>query len=189
VEKMTREQVDMVMLNGVGFVGRLDFSPTQIIIDDIMTEYHLMCHRMELKWGCGRLLELAGQDMRDKWERQLDKLKNALIDEDVEKVRIMVEGACRGIIKIQEMVIQNGHLPFTPEFKEISIDGKKYIIADDDIQIEVIKNDYKRQADHYVTLKELCRIYQSSHNKVFDRPDYKPTEHHIGEFSESTLNF
>jgi len=85
---------------------------------------------MEARWGIDRLPELIDEQLRERFERQLDRLNKA-IDMDVgSEVKTEAEAMARAYRHIEKVAIANGHKELTGEFWQAPMpDGRVVAIT------------------------------------------------------------
>lgn len=103
-------------------------------------DYDEAVTKMELKWGVDRLPWLAGQDLRERFEAQMDKLNKAIDDRvDVEH---QVEVTKRGLHALEQAAINNGAEPLTGDYIEaIMPDGRVLAVVRTDYEVAKVKRE------------------------------------------------
>lgn len=96
-----------------------DLPPDAFAINTAVERFDAMAHRMEAKWGVGRLPTLVPQEMAERWARHIEKLNAALANQDTAAVRALVDGAERGWAAMEQAAAAAGHAPLTPEVWEV----------------------------------------------------------------------
>lgn len=69
----------------------------------------------EAKWGIGNLPDMVDVELREKWDRQQDKLADAIHGGKVKEVAGLVQGSIRGYKALEDNAIGNGHTPSDPD--------------------------------------------------------------------------
>jgi len=140
-------------------------SEAQMLINQMMMRLDLELHRSTLKWGVGRLLELAPPDLLAKWNSQMSKLNEAILAGDVMLVEDLVVGSCRGLEALQRSAIALGHIPFSPEFAEVAMDdGTVYRVVGLYSDAGALEGSAERPV---ISVGELCRVYHARHLETF----------------------
>jgi hypothetical protein len=97
-------------------------------MQDAMIKYDEAVTKLEAKWGVDRLPWLAGEELRGKFEAQMDKLNNA-IDMMVD-VEHQAEVTMRGLVILERAAIANGYEPLSGEYWEAPMpDGRVLAIT------------------------------------------------------------
>lgn len=65
----------------------------------------------EARWGCGVLPKLVSLELNQKWQAQMEKLEEALLTNNVKTLPDLVEGAIRGLTKLENEAMERGHKP------------------------------------------------------------------------------
>lgn len=149
-----------------GFIEQQHMTPEQAVINQMLYRLDLERHRLELKWGCGRLQELAPPELRQKWDAQIAKLNDAIMDRNIQIVEDLIAGCVRGLAALEKSAVAAGHVPFEPLFWEVKMD--------DGIVYRVVRNREEIQAaekkppdGRTVCLEELVRVFNLRHERVF----------------------
>ena len=154
-----------------------ELSLAQTMINQHLYRLDLEQHKMELKWGCGRLEELVPPELSEKWKSQRKKLEDAIIAGDVPLVEELVVGSCRGWAALERSAVAGGHVPFEPQFWEVTApdSGVVYRVVRTNADAEAIGTTPERPV---VTLEELVRVFASRHAEAFPAPiagEYVPS--------------
>lgn len=158
----------LIMERKIGAAESAMLSLSQAAINQAMYRLDIELHRSTLKWGVGRLLALAPAELVAKWDAQMVKLNAAILADEVPLVEDLVVGSCRGVAALERSVVAAGHVPFSPEFKEIAMDdGTVYRVVDDFAAAGAISSTAERPV---VSIGELVRGYHARHQETFKRP-------------------
>ena len=122
------------------------------MLDNVALDY-------EARWGVGTLPTLAAPDMQNKWQRQMEKLNDAIQSSNLSDVTALVQGTIRGYKALEDHVTALGHSPARPETWEVRHpeSGRVYRICKNNI-------DASRATEKGVvtyTLEEIARILES----------------------------
>ncbi len=172
----------------IGMTESTLLSEVQVVINQLLYKLDLELHRSTLKWGFGRLLDLAPADLQAKWSAQRAKLEQAIIAGDVPLVEDLVNGSCRGITALERSAVAAGHCPYFPEFKEVVVeDGTVYRVVDDFADAGALEASAERPV---VSLTELCRAYHTRHQETFSARPVRVAEGFVPKaFSEDSIPF
>lgn len=124
-----------------------------------------------IRWGRGRLIELANKDLKDKFTRQLDKVQAAADTGHVADLEALSDGLERGWKALEDAAIASGHKPLTPACMEVAHEsGEIYkIVCNNEQQEATPKNGVT-----VLTLRQLVNVYHSTLSGVFkDMPTKK----------------
>lgn len=82
----------------------------------------------EARWGIGVLPRIVTHDMAEKWQRQCDKLNDAISDGNLNEVMGLVQGTVRGYKALEDNALAMGHKPNPPDVWDAQHpeSGRKY---------------------------------------------------------------
>jgi len=132
-------------------------------LDQVATDY-------ETRWGIGRLQSLAPPDVREKWERQTDKLAEAIANADALNIITLVDGTIRGWGLLERLANEAGHAPYDPVYLEYKIGGQVYAVARSAQDAQSLHKPRGRDAV-IVTVGELLRSFIERHSNAFKLDD------------------
>lgn len=156
---------EKIIKREIGVLDLMKMSPEELLINQKLYALDLSRHRMELKWGCGRLQELASAELRGKWDAQMQKLNDAIMDINILLVDELIAGCVRGWNTLEAAAIKNGHVPYEPQFWELQIDTARYRVVRDMQDAHVAS--IKAKDCVVVSLEELVRVFHVRHERVF----------------------
>lgn len=136
---------------------------------------------MEAKWGVDRLPELCGEQTRQKWQTQIEKLNAAIEAENVPEIQNLVEGCVRGIKRMEEEAETNGHTPAFPMYLETRFPASGRVLR-------ICVDDYAAKqaiAPSVVvwTIQEVSRVLEKDYDLVTKVKGHFP-EAKLAEVSE-----
>ena len=159
---LDKEEIDnLIIKRKIGMAESTLLSMPQTVINQRLMELDLVAHRMEMKWGVGRLLELAPVELRAKWLSQVAKLEAGIIAEDVPLVEELVKGSCRGWEALEKAAVGGGHVPCEPQVWEVAVEGETY---------RVVRYQDEAVEGGVVSLPELVRVFHGRRQAVFSAP-------------------
>ncbi len=167
----------MIMERKIGFMEQQLLTPEMAVINQVLYGLDLVRHRMEMKWGVGRLVELATPELQLKWESHTRKLEGAIMASEVEVVKELVDGGVRGWAALERAAVEGGHVPFEPMVWEVAAEGVVYRVVRGRDDAEALGGDV-------VTLGELVRVYHLRHQNALIR---RPGDEFTGEYKASGL--
>lgn len=88
-----------------------NLEPDAYRINQLIDRFDEMFVEMEKIWGVDRLPLLVSQETSDKWKRHLEKLNEAIVKKELQVVSDLIEGAKRGIKKMDQEARQRGNEP------------------------------------------------------------------------------
>lgn len=159
------ELIKLIIERKIGLAESLHLTDSQVVINQILYSLDLVQHRMEMKWGIGRLQQLASDDLMAKWEAQINKLNDAIMNSDVEAVKELVAGCQRGWAVLEKSAVARGHVPYEPQFWEVDVDGAVYRVVRLREELEAIPEPLSERT---VCLDELVRVFHARHQKTFN---------------------
>jgi hypothetical protein len=102
-------------------IGWQEYDAIQAVIDGV----DQVAQTMERKWGVGRLELLVGDDLREKFRRQLRRFNEAITEHDVYKVRQAGDGMRRGWAALDKAAATAGAGQLDPAVWEVRMpDGR-----------------------------------------------------------------
>jgi len=153
----------------VGFMEQVHLSMAQAVINEELYGLDLVRHRMVMKWGVGssgeaRLVELAPQEVQQRWTAQVGKLEQAILAEDVIGVKDLIGGCLRGWALLEHTAISAGHVPYEPLFWTVMVDGAEYRVVRSNEDAAALAAYPGAGADWTcVTMEEMVRAYHVRH--------------------------
>ena len=103
-------------------------------------DYDEAVSKLELKWGVDRLPWLAGQDLRERFEAQMEKLNKAI--ESYVDVEHQVEVTKRGLAALEQAAIANGAEPLSGDYIEAAMpDGRVLAIVKTSYDVAKVKRE------------------------------------------------
>ena len=179
------ELIEAVINRRVGMVEASLLTPELAAINQLLYAVDIVRHKMELKYGIGRLLELTPPELRAKFDSQMKKLEAAVIESNVALVEELVGGCCRGWAALDAAAVKNGHVPFEPQFWEVAAaDGVVYRVVRHIEELEAVPQALR---ERLVSLQELVNGYHAQNVKVFKTPS-NGSERVFRPFSEDNLD-
>ncbi len=137
----------------------------QIIINQLLYRLDLELHKMTLKWGHNRLVELAPADLLAKWSSQRSKLEVAILAGDVPLVEQLVAGSCRGVMALERAAVAAGHVPYEPQFWEVAAgDGTVHRVVRLREELNAVPKGWDGPL---VCLEELVAVFHLRHQEAF----------------------
>ena len=165
MELDVKEVAGLILDRKIGFVEEQMMNDKQIVINQVMYALDLVRHRLDLKWGVGRLLEKCSPELRVKWEAQMVRLNDAVFAEDVFAVEELIKGCVRGLEVIEKDVCARGVVPFEVQFWEVMCsDGQKYRVVREELNSDTCA---RGDAVEVVSIPELVRVYHARKGVVF----------------------
>ena len=145
-----------------------DLDPRSFEINRMITQLDDVAVGYEAKWGIYYLEAHAPTDLAEKWQRQVDKLNDAIAELDVPAVRQLVDGCIRGYKSLETAVEARMGPPKGPVFFEYKFGSMIY---------RIVKNVADARALHkpgetnvrVLTGEEACRIFDRDCVDVFQK--------------------
>jgi len=113
----------------------------------------------EARWGCDRLPNIVGLELREKWDSQWQKLDDAIKAQDISMVETLAAGCIRAWAALEAGAIAGGHSPIAPDAWEARHpeSGQVYRITRNVPQARIPA----AQGVVTYTLEEVVRILES----------------------------
>ena len=124
--------------------SKVYYQPTQPAMrrmQDALHRYDDVVSEVEGRWGVDRLVWLVGGDLRDRFEKQMDRL-NAAIDKCDPSIEHEVDVTLRGVAALEQAAIAAGAKPLTGEYIEGRMpDGRVIAITATGYEAGKVKRD------------------------------------------------
>jgi hypothetical protein len=141
-------------------------TPEQLEINRWIMRLDTVAVDYESRWGIGRLEALAAPVLREKWERQREKLNYAIQRSDLTILSDLIEGTVRGWAALEQAALLAGHKPHDPEFWECVVDGVTYRIT------RTMAGSRNMAAvpgnGAVLSLGEIVSVYHYAHSQAFE---------------------
>lgn len=141
--------------------SKVYYQPTQGAMrrmQDALHRYDDVVSEVEGRWGVDRLVWLVGGDLRDRFERQMDKL-NAAIDKCDPSIEHEVEVTLRGVAALERAAIAAGAKPLSGDYVEGRMpDGRVIAITATGYEAGKVKRDNREMVVYSVD--EIGRIIE-----------------------------
>lgn len=137
-------------------------------VERILIHLDNVAEGYNVRWGRGRLLELAPQELKDKFVRQNDKIQMAASIGHAADLEALSLGLERGWKALEDSASASGHKPLTPACMEVIHEsGEIYKIVCNNIEHDITP----KNGVTVVTVQQLVNIYHATLSGVFkDRP-------------------
>lgn len=116
----TKQQLDM---------SRKVFAPTQHLQKSIIDGVDFIATQMERKWGIGRLRLIVDEQLRIKFDAQLEKFNAAIEADQADLISVQAEGMKRAWQALDKAADANGLKPLSAEVWEVTLPGSGRIVA------------------------------------------------------------
>lgn len=121
---------------------------------------------METRWGIGRLEALAPADLQTKWQRQREKLDDAIFQNNTAAIPALVDGTVRGWHALEAAAKAAGHVPYWPDVWEYQIAGRLYRVVKCHADAQAAHRPDKKA--YVVTIEEILRVFDARHAKTYN---------------------
>lgn len=144
-------------------LGPVDFQINRLVsqLDDMAIEY-------EGKWGVGQLEAWAyahNSDLAEKFQRQLDKLADAMAKKDVEATQQLVIGFKRAYEALEANAREFGYTPTGDFLFHYTRGSVVYRV----VRTMADARRAEKGKEVVVSCEELVNFYDSAHNIVYDK--------------------
>jgi len=124
--------------------SKVYYQPTQGAMrrmQDALHRYDDVVSEVEGRWGVDRLVWLVGGDLRDRFEKQMDRL-NAAIDKCDPSIEHEVDVTLRGVAALEQAAIAAGAKPLSGDYIEGRMpDGRVIAITATGYEAGKVKRD------------------------------------------------
>jgi hypothetical protein len=105
--------------------------------------------KVERKWGVDRLIWVVGGDLRNRFEKQMDLLNEAI--DKMQDVEHQVDVTLRGVAALEQAAIAAGVQPLKGEWIEGKMpDGRVLAIVPNDYEVSRVKRDNREMVVYSV---------------------------------------
>lgn len=180
------ELSQLIIKRKIGFVEENMLNAEQIMINQRLYELDIVAHKLTMKWGVNRLVDLASPELKARWASQNSKLEDAVIAANVQLVEELIQGSVRGWQALEKAAIEAGHVPYeTLFFEVVTDDGMVYRVVrhPEDVHALTVKG----PDDGVIDIASLVRCYHVRHQQVFGldkpselKPSGKPMDEPLG---------
>lgn len=143
-------------------------TPVQNAINELIYQLDEVAIRYETVWGVYKLESIAAGTLAEKVQSQVDKLNDAIEQEDLSLVRDLVAGTIRMYDVLEKNAISLGHKPCHPDYWEIKVGAKIYRVAKSVSDARSLHRPDGDKGVCIVTLEELVRMYESNHSAFIE---------------------
>lgn len=148
------------------------------IISAEIQKYDRIVSEYENKWGNGNLELFCDAETASKFYRHREKLNDAVEQNNVFDVRVLVDGLERAYQKMDAEAVKNGHKT-SPDVMFYKSDSHEYVICRTHVEANMA---IKRYPDKKaVCVSELINILEAVENKVFEKSSHVPQIQTMGE--------
>lgn len=149
-----------------------------IRLDQVQVEY-------ESKWGINKLPSLCSDEMQAKWNRQCQKLQDAVEKNNLYLVRDLVDGSIRAFEVMEQEAISRGHKPHNAEMWDVKHPESGSVFR-------IVKNNYDagislKDGAIVFTLQELARILET-HATIKDVKSVFPDAQVVAVHGDGDMN-
>lgn len=142
----------------------MEMNETQLEIKRWVARLDQVAIEYEAKWSIGFLQKNCSKDFQAKWQRQNEKLQDALLAQDIRTVQDLAEGTIRAWGALEKDVLAQGIEPPENDVWEIELD--------DGFKFAVTKTSYNARKESkegltVFSLEEVARMVQAQYNDVF----------------------
>lgn len=133
-------------------------------IQKIITQLDEVAVEYEKKWGIGVLQKECSPQMREKWDTQGDKFRDAMQKKNVDLIRDLASGYKRAYKALEGDCLNQGKKPKETNYYEHVINDKHIVVCQthDDVRIMVA-----RMPDAEVwSMAQVASIIDKDHNLV-----------------------
>ena len=141
--------------------SKVYYQPTQPAMrrmQDALHKYDDAVSEVEGRWGVDRLVWLVGGDLRDRFEKQMDRL-NAAIDKCDPSIEHEVDVTLRGVAALEQAAIAAGAKPLSGDYIEGRMpDGRVIAITATGYEAGKVKRDNREMVVY--SADEVGRIIE-----------------------------
>ena len=128
------------------------YAPSQMAMrrmQDALHRYDDEVSKVERKWGVDRLIWVVGGNLRDRFEKQMDLLNEAI--DKMQDVEHQVDVTLRGVAALEQAAIAAGVQPLGGEWIEGKMpDGRVLAVVPNDYEVSRVKRDNREMVVYSV---------------------------------------
>ncbi len=128
------------------------YAPSQMAMrrmQDALHRYDDEVSKVERKWGVDRLIWVVGGDLRDRFDKQMDLLNEAI--DKMQDVEHQVDVTLRGVAALEQAAIAAGVQPLGGEWIEGKMpDGRVLAVVPNDYEVSRVKRDNREMVVYSV---------------------------------------
>lgn len=150
-------------------------TPDQYYINQMLDKLDTKACEVESRWGVARLERLVSFEMAQKWQRQMDRLRKAISENDVFVLPEIVNGTIRGYEALEADAVTQGYKPHeAPLAWTVGLpSGKTLAIVRHPKDASLMEDLKKAHGDVVVwTLDEVANIIEKEYTLV-NKPSVK----------------
>lgn len=129
---------------------------------------------MEARWGIGNLFEYASADLMEKFNRQMEKLHDAINKQDLKLVAELIEGSIRGWKALEKSALENGYKPQEHDHWDVKLESGFHL------RISKTTNQARTMTEKGVyvwSLKEIARVLEKDYTIINQLKETMPELH------------
>lgn len=146
-----------------------NLTPAQYRINQLIGKLDDAYVSYEKLWGVGVLPTIVDKELYDKWQRQVEKLNQAIEDSDLASVEPLIDGTIRGLALLDAKAREGGHKPHdAPVAWTCAMPSGKTLVIVGTHQEAAIWQAKATPDDRYAiwTIQEVANIIDSDHTLV-----------------------
>lgn len=101
----------ILLKHKIGWPEMDTLKPAQYRINQLIGKLDDAYVSHEKLWGVGVLPTLVDKELYDKWQRQVEKLNQAIEDSDIASLEPLIDGTIRGLALLDSKAREGGHKP------------------------------------------------------------------------------
>lgn len=158
---------DILNNHKIDWISEMNATPNEVQVNRIIDRLDQVAIDYEARWGVGRLEGMVSDDLRLKWDRQVEKVNNAIQDKNPIVLTDLMEGTIRGWKALEDNALASGHSPNDPRYVEYAHpSGTLYKICYASADAKLLA--HQATADcRIVTLQEMANLMNERENQVY----------------------
>lgn len=143
-----------------------DMTPEDFEINRVIEKLDQIAIGYEAKWGVYRLETLASPELAEKWQRQVEKINEAIENKNLAQLRDLVDGAIRGYGMLEAAALAAGHTPSEPLYWEIRKGSRIYRVVKTTQEARALQK--PQNADTVIlTFEEVVNLFDARSEQVY----------------------
>jgi hypothetical protein len=161
---------DVIFKHKLDWIDKMEIGSDAYYVQQWLDKLDQEMISYEARWGVDVLPKVAPPELRAKWDKQMEKLNTAILENDVMVIGDLVSGAIRGLVALEQHAYNSGHrqhgqpIAWTVRMP----DGRQLAIVENNIQAGVLQGVTKyndntviytiEQIAHMVAKLDLCSV-------------------------------
>lgn len=155
--------------------------PVEYEINRLIDKLDQKAVEIETKWGVYFLESRCSPEIGEKWDRQVQKLNEAISNSDLSSVSELVGGCIRGYDAMEKDVLSKGIEPLEPDVWKVQSGSRIFNVVK---TIQEARKLEQRGVENVVTAQDAARLLGESQDRVLEDKKINKTEREEFDFEK-----